>query len=111
MRLAGIVTARSRAGVAARLRELALRSVTERGTAPFIPVVFSSWRDDPLDELIDELQEAIRPFAPDTGVELPRTRLDDAIQAAAAATLFLSLFRTSFKTSIAFCRSPRAARL
>ena len=36
-----------RAGVAARLAELAQRSLDQRGTARNIPVVFSSWRDDP----------------------------------------------------------------
>src|SRR5437868_7934864 len=64
-----------RAGVAARLRELARRGVSERGSAKFIPVVFSSWRDDPTEELIGELERAVRPFASDAAIELPRTRL------------------------------------
>ena len=38
-----------RAGVAARLRELAARSFAERGSARHIPVVFASWRDEPID--------------------------------------------------------------
>jgi hypothetical protein len=33
-----------RAGVAARLRELARRTVADRGSARFIPIVFNSWR-------------------------------------------------------------------
>jgi WD40 repeat protein len=74
-----------RAGVAARLRELALRGMSERGTAKFIPVVFSSWRDRPVMELIRELETAIRPFVSGPAVELPRTGLDAAIEAAAAA--------------------------
>ena len=51
-----------RAGVASRLAELAQRSFSQRGTARNIPVVFSSWRDDPTVELIGEIQEAISPF-------------------------------------------------
>ena len=51
-----------RAGVAARLAELAQRSFNQRGTARNIPVVFSSWRDDPTAELIGEIHQAISPF-------------------------------------------------
>ena len=36
-----------RAGVSARLRQLAARSVAERGSARYVPVVFSAWRGDP----------------------------------------------------------------
>jgi len=51
-----------RAGVAARIRELASRSLRERGSAGFIPVVFSSWRDQPVPDLIDEIERSIEPF-------------------------------------------------
>ncbi len=37
-----------RAGVAASLREAARRDMHRFGTAEFVPVVFSSWRDDPV---------------------------------------------------------------
>ena len=76
-----------RAGVASRLAELAQRSFSQRGTARNIPVVFSSWRDDPTVELIGEIRDAIAPFvravppqasAPD--------RLEAAIEAASIAT-------------------------
>lgn len=76
-----------RAGVASRLAELAQRSFRQRGTARNIPVVFSSWRDDPTVELIGEIRHAIAPFvqaippqasAPD--------RLEAAIEAASVAT-------------------------
>jgi WD40 repeat protein len=75
-----------RAGVAARLWELAGRSLTERGSARFIPVVFNSWRDEPVEDLIDEIQRAVAPFFTQPDLELPRTGLDQAISAAAAAT-------------------------
>jgi len=51
-----------RAGVASRLSEMAKRSYEQRGTARNISIVFSSWRDDPTTELIDEIQKAIKPF-------------------------------------------------
>jgi WD40 repeat protein len=75
-----------RAGVAARLRELARRTVAERGSARFIPIVFNSWRDEPLDDLIGEIETAIQPFTSDPRLELPRSGLQEAIEAATAAT-------------------------
>jgi WD40 repeat protein len=76
-----------RAGVAASLTELAQRSFGQRGTARNIPVVFSSWRDDPTAELIDEIQEAVSPFLPaDRLAALPPDRLEAAIEAASRAT-------------------------
>ena len=41
-----------RAGVAWRMRRLADDSLARRGTARFVPVVFSSWKDDPVPELV-----------------------------------------------------------
>ena len=40
-----------RAGVAWRMRRLADDSLARRGTARFVPIVFSSWKDDPVLEL------------------------------------------------------------
>ena len=51
-----------RAGVAARLSELARRSVSERGSPGYVPVVFNRWRDDPLPTLVAEIGTALRPF-------------------------------------------------
>ena len=48
-----------RAGVASRLTELAERGYSQRGTARNIPVVFSSWQDDPTNRLIGEIHAAI----------------------------------------------------
>jgi WD40 repeat protein len=75
-----------RAGVAARLRELARRSVVDRGSARFIPIVFASWRDEPLDDLIGEIERTVQPFTSDPRLELPRSGLEEAIKAASAAT-------------------------
>jgi WD40 repeat protein len=53
-----------RAGVAAKLAELAQRNIEQRGRARYIPVVFSSWRDEPTDELIEAVQQTITAFQP-----------------------------------------------
>jgi WD40 repeat protein len=73
-----------RAGVAARLRELAERTLAEGGSTCFVPVVVSSWKEDPVDELIGELERVTSSFA-GTGsqVRLPRESLPSAIHAAA----------------------------
>jgi hypothetical protein len=84
-----------RAGAAAKLAELARRSVEQRGFARYIPVVFSSWRDEPTGELIAEIEKAIAPFLPEPpppGRTLER--LDEVIEAAsnaAGATLLVVL--------------------
>jgi WD40 repeat protein len=53
-----------RAGVAARLVQLAGRSLDQQRTARNIPIVFSSWRDDPTEELIEAVQQTITAFLP-----------------------------------------------
>ena len=76
-----------RAGVTSKLTEMAQRNLTQRGAARNIPVVFNSWRDDPLAELIDKIQAASMPFL--RGAPPPRLapdRLDKAIEAASLAT-------------------------
>jgi WD40 repeat protein len=76
-----------RAGVASKLTEMAQRNLRQRGAARNIPVVFSSWRDDPLVELIDKIQAASMPFL--RGAPPPRLapdRLDKAIEAVSLAT-------------------------
>ena len=84
-----------RAGAAAKLAELARRSVEQRGFARYIPVVFSSWRDEPTGELIAEIEKAIAPFLPKPSPP-GRTleQLDEVIEAAsnaAGATLLVVL--------------------
>jgi WD40 repeat protein len=68
-----------RAGVAARLRELA-----ERGPVRYVPVVFSVWGDDPVEGLVEAVEEATRPLV-EGGEELtlPRDDLEGAIATAA----------------------------
>jgi WD40 repeat protein len=75
-----------RAGAAAKLAELARRSVEQRGFARYIPVVFSSWRDEPTGDLIAEIEKAIAPFLPKPSPP-GRTleRLDEVIEAASSA--------------------------
>jgi WD40 repeat protein len=75
-----------RAGVAWRMRSLADASLARRGTARSIPVVFSSWKDDPVQALITEIRTAIEPYVvghPEP--DLPAGPLDAAVGAASSA--------------------------
>jgi WD40 repeat protein len=75
-----------RAGVAWRLRELARGNPALSDAAVEVPVVFSSWKDDPIPKLIGAIGEAIAPFLADRPMpELPLDSLDGAIEAAADA--------------------------
>ena len=83
-----------RAGVAARLHTLARRSITERGGAGYVPVVFSSWRDEPIAELRRELRRAVQPFVAEPIPDFDGAGLDEAIHdtaVAANATLLVIL--------------------
>jgi WD40 repeat protein len=99
-----------RAGVAARLTELAKRGVSQRGTARNIPVVFSSWQDDPTAKIIAEIQRAIFPFLHTSSPPGPAGgRLDEAIEAANRATgATLLLILDQFEEY--FLYRPREAR-
>src|SRR5947209_16466966 len=82
-----------RAGVAARLRELAARQRRERGSPGFFPVVFGAWKDDPTPALVREIEAAASDFA-GAPVELPGDSLDTALAAASdrlGATLLVVL--------------------
>src|SRR4051794_39464349 len=74
-----------RAGVAARLRDLAASDVRERGGSRFVPVVFSSWSDQPTGALIDAVAAAVDPFSGGE-VALSRDGLEAALDTAAKAT-------------------------
>jgi CHASE2 domain-containing sensor protein len=75
-----------RAGVSARLRQLAARSVAERGSARYVPVVFSAWQGDSKAELIAALEAAARPLLRGPGqLVLRRDALEGAIEDAVAA--------------------------
>lgn len=76
-----------RAGVATRLHEMARRRLVARGSPGFVPVVFSAWKDDPVDDLIDAIETAVRDVLPaGQAAALPRDSLASAAQAAAEAT-------------------------
>jgi WD40 repeat protein len=105
-----------RAGVAWQLDQLAREGVQQRGRPRYVPVVFSSWKDDPTSGLIDEIGDAIkRPFHDrtdyvaahptlDVGAKLPRGSLEEAIVAAADAVggnllIILDQFEEYFRYS------------
>jgi hypothetical protein len=70
-----------RAGVSARLRQLAARRASGLGSARFVPVVFSAWRGDSKADLISALEGAARPLVdPDADLQLRRDTLDAAIE-------------------------------
>lgn len=48
-----------RAGVVPHLRQLALQNVNEHGTPEFAVVVFSSWRDNPVAMLEEQIYESV----------------------------------------------------
>jgi WD40 repeat protein len=74
-----------RAGVAARLGDLARGDWSRHGAAVQVPVVFSNWRDHPVRDLIAEIQRAVNDFMPaEASVELPRESLAGAIRSALA---------------------------
>lgn len=52
-----------RAGVVARLRELADPSLEPRRTARFVPIIFSEWQDEPLERLLAAVETQAAPFA------------------------------------------------
>jgi hypothetical protein len=82
-----------RAGVAARLARDARRR-RDRGATAYVPVVFSSWRDDPVNELIAAIEATIGPLIDGEAPALPRDTLEAAIEAATKAldgTLLLIL--------------------
>jgi WD40 repeat protein len=52
-----------RAGVVARLRELADPNIEQRGSARFVPIIFSDWHDEPLDPLLAAVETQAAQFA------------------------------------------------
>ena len=104
-----------RAGVAARLRELAHARAAERGSPGYIPLVFSVWRDEPTGQLIGEIEQAIKPFLPQgSSVELPPRVLEQGIEAAhsrddATLLIILDQFEEYFLYSARESREGRFA--
>ena len=74
-----------RAGVAWRLSRLA-QAGRPAGDVVDLPVVFNSWKDDPVKELVGEIRRATKPFLDGRPVpDVPGEDLDAAIEAAAYA--------------------------
>lgn len=73
-----------RAGVAWRLNKVLAETSPRRGTPRYVPIVFNSWKDDPIRSLVEGIAAAFdglldgRPLP-----ELPADRLDRAIEIAA----------------------------
>ena len=88
-----------RAGVAARIRELATKNVEAGGSRKFFPVVFSAWKDDPVDDLTSEIERQVHSIATSGNGAGPkatpsRTALADTIRWASeslSATLLIML--------------------
>ena len=102
-----------RAGVAWRMRRLADDSLERRSTVRSVPVVFSSWKDDPVPQLVAAIASAIRPYlAGSPEPELPADRLDAAIAVASGAAntsllLMLDQFEEYF---LYFAHEPTPGR-
>lgn len=100
-----------RAGVAWRLRQLVPPESPFRGVVD-IPVVFSSWKDDPTAELIGAIGTAIEPFL--LGRPRPSLpgQLDTAIEVAAdAANASLLVILDQFEEYFVYCaREPTPER-
>ena len=84
-----------RAGVVASLVERARGRVVDGDPPQYVPVLFGSWRDDPVSGLIAAIEQQTSEFAaPGAVVALPRESLEDAIDRASQAldaTLLLLL--------------------
>src|SRR6516164_3942098 len=75
-----------RAGVAWRLHRLAGDMFAKGRPVRSIPVVFSSWKDDPATELAAAVDAAVRPYLGNGGTSARAGgRLDTAVEAAADA--------------------------
>jgi CHASE2 domain-containing sensor protein len=82
-----------RAGVSARLRQLAARSMAERGSARYFPVVFSAWGGNSTAAAIAALEAAVRPLLRnDAPLALRREALEHAIEDVVAAVDATPLF-------------------
>ncbi|HXO08526.1 MAG TPA: AAA family ATPase, partial [Solirubrobacteraceae bacterium] len=104
-----------RAGVAARLRELARRSEEASRSPRFVPVVFSAWKDEPVEDLIAEIARLGGGVQASNGAPKPaptgsRSALASAIRDAANAldatlVVILDQFEEHFSYRLAH-RSP-----
>jgi WD40 repeat protein len=87
-------TSMLRAGVVATLRAQARRDAADesfrtragRPLVEYVPVIFSAWRDDPIEGLADAIRTAMRDLVDPSYEPPPTRRLDEMIDAAAAHT-------------------------
>src|SRR5215208_758441 len=91
-----------RAGVSARLRQLAAGGVAGRGPARYVPVVFNAWQGDAKADLIAALEAAVRPLVRENEeLALPRESLEHALETVVAGVnasplIILDQFEESF---------------
>ncbi|HXD63196.1 MAG TPA: ATP-binding protein, partial [Solirubrobacteraceae bacterium] len=85
-----------RAGVAARLRELADRGNGAGRSPRFLPIVFSAWKDEPVKDLIAEIERQVTRLMPDAAPHgsLPNGNGNGSDLAAAIAGVSSSLNAT-----------------
>ena len=75
-----------RAGVAARLRELAMQNIHASRSPKFVPLVFSAWKDDPVEDLIAEIRRQVHVLRPASNGAGPAASAPDGGLAEAIAT-------------------------
>ena len=75
-----------RAGVAARLRELAMQNIGASRSPKFVPLVFSAWKDDPVEDLIAEIRRQVHVLRPASNGDGPAASASNGGLAEAIAT-------------------------
>jgi len=107
-----------RAGVAARLRELAMQNIDASRSPKFVPLVFSAWKDDPVQDLISEIWRQVHALRPASNGAGPASAsnggLADAIASAGSAldatlVIILDQFEEHFSYRLSDGRPDRLA--